>query len=66
MELLDDVCGKMKDYAESKDPETNVKKYVRFNARKEGDPVELKNVSINPEVSKSLEVAVSCSHCFLF
>ncbi|XP_022090901.1 protein canopy homolog 2-like [Acanthaster planci] len=57
MELLDDVCSKMRDYAESKDPETNVKKYVRFNARKEGDPVELKNVSINQDISKSLEVA---------
>ncbi|XP_038058337.1 protein canopy homolog 2-like isoform X1 [Patiria miniata] len=57
MELLDDVCSKMKDYAESTDPETKLKKYVRFNARKEGDPVELTNVSINRDISKSLEVA---------
>ncbi|XP_041458642.1 protein canopy homolog 2-like isoform X1 [Lytechinus variegatus] len=55
-EVMENVCDKMTDYAERIDPETNEKTYVRYQARN-GEDMELTNVSINVVTGKILKVA---------
>eukprot|EP00057_Strongylocentrotus_purpuratus_P022062 XP_011676536.1 PREDICTED: protein canopy homolog 2 [Strongylocentrotus purpuratus] len=55
-EVMETVCDKMTDYAEKTDPETNEKTYVRYQARN-GEDMELINVSINLTTGKVLKVA---------
>lgn len=55
-EVMENVCAKMTDYAERTDPETKQKSYVRFNSRN-GEDVELNNVSINVVTGKILQSA---------
>ncbi|XP_077993767.1 protein canopy homolog 1-like [Glandiceps talaboti] len=58
MEVLETVCEKMSDYAESRDPTTNTKSYIRFNNREgEKEAKELSNVAISAEVSSKLKYA---------
>lgn len=55
---METVCDKMTDYAEKTDPETKEKTYVRYQSR-DGEDMELINVSINLTTGKILKVAVS-------
>ncbi|XP_033107446.1 protein canopy homolog 2-like [Anneissia japonica] len=57
IELFEEICEKMKDYALSTDPVTQKRTYVRFNQRKGEDGLELKNISIDGETSKQLKYA---------
>lgn len=63
---MENVCSKLKDYAERVDPETKIKTFVRFNARNDKDTVELTNVTINQSIAKALEVAVSLCLQYLY
>ena len=58
MEVLDEVCDDMNEYAENRSQEPNARKYIRYKDRMM-EPIELKDVNISQGVQKSLELAVS-------
>lgn len=55
-ELLEDVCSKMTSYAESQSKDGK-RKYIRTNSR-DGEAIQLENVSINRSISENLKFAV--------
>ncbi|XP_068605215.1 protein canopy-1 [Brachionichthys hirsutus] len=57
-ELLDGVCSSMSDYALHVDPETQIKRYMRFAPRTTGDFPDLVNFQFDgPEASNALTFA---------
>lgn len=57
-EVLEKICEKMSQYAESKDPTTGKISYIRTSSR-DGSPVNLSNVSLSGEIAEKLKRAVS-------
>lgn len=58
IEQLDSMCEKMNNYAESSDPATGKKSYIRTSSRN-GEAVTLSNVAISGDIAKKLKHAVS-------
>ncbi|XP_066527352.1 protein canopy homolog 2 [Hoplias malabaricus] len=56
LELMEEVCERMKDYGERVDPVTNRKTYVRHTSR-DGTSLDLSDVSLDTRVSSSLKFA---------
>lgn len=56
IEQLDSMCEKMNSYAESTDPKTGKKTYIRTNSRS-GEAVTLSNVAISGDISQKLKHA---------
>lgn len=56
----------MKQYAESTEPGTGKKTYVRTSSR-DGSPVNLSNISMSGEIAEKLKrvVSILCSDCVL-
>ena len=52
------MCEKMNNYAESSDPATGKKSYIRTSSRN-GEAVTLSNVAISGDIAKKLKHAVS-------
>ena len=52
------MCEKMNNYAESSDPTTGKKSYIRTSSRN-GEAVTLSNVAISGDITKKLKHAVS-------
>ena len=63
IEQLDNMCEKMNNYAESTDPQTGKKSYIRTSSRS-GEAVTLSNVAISGDIAQKLKHAVSYA-CFL-
>lgn len=63
IEQLDNMCEKMNSYAESTDPNTGKKSYIRTSSRS-GEAVTLSNVAISGDIAQKLKHAVSytCSY----
>ncbi|XP_078581131.1 protein canopy homolog 2-like isoform X2 [Branchiostoma floridae x Branchiostoma japonicum] len=55
-ELVETVCEKMNQYAQSTDPDTQKKSYVRTSSRN-GETLSLSNISMNQDISKALRFA---------
>ena len=64
IEQLDNMCEKMNNYAESTDPKTGKKSYIRTSSRS-GEAVTLSNVAISGDIAQKLKHAVGYA-CFLF
>ena len=60
IEQLDNMCEKMNSYAESTDPATGKKSYIRTSSRT-GEAVTLSNVAISGDIAQKLKHAVSNS-----
>ena len=58
IEQLDKMCEKMNSYAESTDPETGKKSYIRTSSRT-GEAITLSNVAISGDIAQKLKHAVS-------
>ena len=58
------MCEKMNNYAESTDPKTGKKSYIRTSSRS-GEAVTLSNIAISGDIAQKLKYAVG-SACFLF
>ncbi|XP_064160896.1 protein canopy homolog 2 isoform X1 [Anguilla rostrata] len=56
LEVLEEVCEKMKDYGERADPATNRKTYVRVTSR-DGKAMDLSETTLDSRVSSSLKYA---------
>ena len=56
------MCEKMNSYAESTDPNTGKKSYIRTSSRS-GEAVTLSNVAISGDIAQKLKHAVSYT-CF--
>ncbi|KAL9967886.1 hypothetical protein ACROYT_G026195 [Oculina patagonica] len=56
IEQLDDMCEKMNNYAESTDPKTGKKSYIRTSSRS-GEAVTLSNVAISGDIAQKLKHA---------
>ncbi|XP_072020760.1 protein canopy homolog 2-like [Amphiura filiformis] len=56
MELLDEVCDNMNDYAENMSQESNARRYVRYKDRMM-EYLDIKNLNLDKGVQKSLELA---------
>ncbi|KAM7439648.1 Protein canopy 2 [Porites harrisoni] len=56
IEQLDSMCEKMNNYAESSDPATGKKSYIRTSSRN-GEAVTLSNVAISGDIAKKLKHA---------
>ncbi|XP_051532640.1 protein canopy homolog 2 isoform X2 [Myxocyprinus asiaticus] len=56
LELMEEVCEKMKDYGERVDPTTNRKTYVRHTSR-DGTAMDLSDVAFDSRVNSSLKFA---------
>lgn len=56
IEQLDNMCEKMNSYAESKDPKTGKKSYIRTSSRS-GEAVTLSNVAISGDIAQKLKHA---------
>ncbi|KAL7837550.1 hypothetical protein SRHO_G00272610 [Serrasalmus rhombeus] len=56
LELMEEVCDRMKDYGERVDPTTNRKTYVRHSSR-DGTSMDLSDVTLDTRVSASLKFA---------
>ncbi|KAJ7375340.1 Protein canopy 2 [Desmophyllum pertusum] len=54
IEQLDNMCEKMNSYAESTDPETGKKSYIRTSSRS-GEAVTLSNVAISGDIAQKLK-----------
>ena len=57
IEQLDSMCEKMNSYAESTDPKTGKKSYIRTTSRS-GEAVTLSNVAISGDIAQKLKHAV--------
>ena len=55
------MCEKMNSYAESTDPETGKKSYIRTSSRS-GEAVTLSNVAISGDIAQKLKHAVRRGH----
>lgn len=64
IEQLDNMCEKMNNYAESTDPKTGKKSYIRTSSRS-GEAVTLSNVAISGDIAQKLKHAVGYA-CLLF
>ncbi|XP_031559385.1 protein canopy homolog 2-like [Actinia tenebrosa] len=53
-ELLENICDNMKQYAESTEPDTGKKTYVRTSSH-DGSPVNLSNISMSGEIAEKLK-----------
>ena len=60
IEQLDSICEKMNSYAESSDPKTGKKSYIRTTSRS-GEAITLSNVAISGDISEKLKHTVSFS-----
>lgn len=58
------MCEKMNSYAESTDPNTGKKSYIRTSSRS-GEAVTLSNVAISGDIAQKLKHAVSYT-CFYY
>ena len=58
MEILENICERMNNYAESTDKETGRKSYIRTSSRT-GEAVTLENISMSGDIAKTLKFAVS-------
>ena len=58
IEQLDKMCEKMNSYAESTDPNTGKKSYIRTSSRS-GEAITLSNVAISGDIAQKLKFAVS-------
>lgn len=56
LEVLEEVCEKMKDYGERADPSTNRKTYVRVTSR-DGKAMDLSETTLDSRVTSSLKYA---------
>ncbi|XP_028391099.1 protein canopy homolog 2-like [Dendronephthya gigantea] len=56
VEILEKVCERMNNYAESTDKETGRKKYIRTSSRT-GEAVTLENISMSGDIAKALKFA---------
>jgi hypothetical protein len=57
VEILENVCERMNNYAESTNKETGRKSYIRTSSRT-GEAVTLENISMSGDIAKSLKFAV--------
>ncbi|XP_066300721.1 protein canopy homolog 2-like [Branchiostoma lanceolatum] len=55
-ELVETVCERMNQYAQSTNPQTQKKTYVRTSSRN-GETLSLSNISMNQDISKALRFA---------
>ncbi|KAI8497082.1 Protein canopy 2 [Branchiostoma belcheri] len=55
-EVVESICEHMNQYAQSTNPQTQKKSYVRTSSRK-GETLTLSNISMNQEISKALRFA---------
>ena len=55
------MCEKMNSYAESTDPKTGKKSYIRTTSRS-GEAITLSNVAISGDISQKLKHTVSFSY----
>ena len=58
LELMEEVCERMKDYGERVDPTTSRKTYERVTSR-DGKAMDLSEAKLDSRVSSSLKYAVS-------
>ena len=56
VEILENVCDRMNNYAESTNKETGRKNYIRTSSRT-GEAVTLENISMSGDIAKSLKFA---------
>ncbi|CAB4006928.1 Hypothetical predicted protein [Paramuricea clavata] len=56
IEILENVCERMNNYAESTDKKTGRKRYIRTSSRT-GEAVTLENISMSGDIAKALKFA---------
>lgn len=63
LELMEEVCERMKDYGERLDPTTNRETYERV-ASRNGKPMDLSEAKLDSRVTSSLKYAVGSFFIF--